>query len=132
MNRHDCSEQLANKEHPTLFYTEPPDNQYGRTVVRNGQWYVLNTVVGNPKGIEWNKPNQGEEYIRIPLFSYRTTTKDLTDLFSVGLHLMSTVMSHSTVDAQRIDRAHIVVGNVYDAEPDKGFQVWIGIAFHLP
>jgi hypothetical protein len=129
MNRHDCRKQLESGQQPTMFLREPPDEKYGKTTARNGRWYVLNTVVGHPEGIRWSRPIQGEEYIRIPLYSYTTNDKSLESLFSVGLHLMASVLSHVTVEVQNIEKAHIVVGTVYDGGSDKGYQVWIGIAF---
>ena len=132
MIRHDCTEQLKNGEHPTVFVKEPAASVVGRTASRLGSWYVLDTVLGHPDGIRWNKPMQGEELIRIPLYSYTTKNKDLEELFAVGLHIMATVTSHPTTGMEFIDQATIVVGNVYDGGPDKGYQVWIGIAFRVP
>jgi len=137
MNHHDCSEQLADQQHPAMFLTEPAISSYvnasGKpTESRLGQWYVLDTVLGHPDGLTWNIPMQGEKNIRIPLFSYTTTKKDLGELFAVGVHLMTSIMAHPTVGPMDIERAHIVIGNVYDGGPEKGYQVWIGLAFRVP
>lgn len=132
MSRHDCSQQLAAGEQPTQFYIQAADAKFGRTVARSGRWYVLQSVVGDPAGLRWHQPHQGEEKVRIPLFSYTTASKSLEDLLAVAVHLTLSVASNSTVGLDHVEQAHVVVGSVYDAGGDKGYQIWIGIAFRTP
>ena len=141
MHRHACSEELKSEQQPAAFLREPATHEYvnasgHNTEVRAGQWYVLNNVVGHSDGLKFNIPVQGQEKIRIPLFSYGTASKRLDDLLATAVHLTATIIAtaqlpRSTVTAvSASERLHVVVGEVYDT--GEGYQIWIGFAFRVP
>jgi hypothetical protein len=94
------------------------------------EWWVPSQALHPQLEAEnaFTKNTAGAEFVRIPLFSYKTPTKDLETLFATGVQ--AGLMAMGLLPLNRvIDRVHLVIGDVYDASDQ--YQVWIGLGFQL-
>ena len=93
-----------------------------------GSWYVSSGPIRfDGREVDWGV-TKGDEYVRVPMFSYTTKEKSLEAVFGFGVQL-GTLAFRDVPKEERVDRMLLALGTVFDA--DSGYQVWLGLGFHM-
>lgn len=130
----DCSSFYASRQQPQTILTadKPAHRQLTNIPVYNGEWWSLDCVRDvkeDEQLVRWAKNRAGEQFIRIPLFSYNFPSSNLSSLLCMGFELATWAIS--SLPDNRLERVHVVLDNqVYGISEDT-YQAWVGIGCQL-
>lgn len=128
----DCQSFYENGQQPSyMLEAVRPEHRNDRGMlldVFDGEWWCMEPDVAEER-YHWNLSNPSSPYIRVPIFSFRTSHERYDLLTAMGFQLAVEMLGE--VPLQRLKRVHLVLGDTYHLQADKQLETWLGVACHL-
>lgn len=137
-----CEEFLQRGEQPTVMYRRERDRDAdggrGFTAAKVGfgdVWYVVSKAVdvqGDPGMFRVSEPTelakvQHEDLVRIPLFRYVVTGRDLRLVYGYAAQV-GVATALSLPPGKQVLQLHLALGDVRDRPADNECEFYFGIA----